>query len=336
MKRSDIQVRLYKAILLSGMGLSMICILGNCLGTFPLQVNFKWFGLFCVCTAALFFSHHKTYRAHTMFAVFAFIIFLFLPFAFFNSGGSNNNAIGYTFLVLICIIYLFSGWQRYFFVFGLTAVFTGLHAVEYLHPDLIVKHTEWSQFIDRMIQIPLLLLASFFIILQFAKEYERVNDQLDQCANVDPLTGLYNRRMFNTAIERATAERHTTPYLVLIDVDNFKKANDIYGHSEGDKVLQKLSELLLQFLGFGRNIVSRWGGDEFAIIYYGDRKDLTRRLDEVKELFGAYVLLHNKEADISFSDSSVPAKGTADKILMQADRILYQEKKKKHLSCRSL
>lgn len=333
LNRSDIQTRLYQAIAIAGACLSVVCIIGNYLAAFPFRPSIKWFVLFFVSTAALLLSRQERYRAHMMFAVFVFLVFLFLPFAFMDSGGSSNNAIGYTFFLLICITYLFFGWRRIFLVLGLVAIFMVLHAVEYFRPDLIQVYTGWSQFVDRMIQIPLLLLASFFIILQFAREYERVNAKLDEYATIDALTGLRNRRGFNQAMEAAASDRRNPVFLVLIDVDNFKKVNDFHGHSAGDKVLQKLAGLLQESFGRGRNTVSRWGGDEFAVIYYGDKKELTRCLKEIKESFQNYISPYNEDEDISFSSAAIQVQesGPVDQMLTRADHALYREKQKKYI-----
>ncbi len=332
MDRSGIQVRFYRATAIAGAGLSVVCIIGNGLCAFPLRLSIKWVVLFLICTTALFLLKREKYRVHMMFSAFVFLIFLFLPFAFLDSGGSNNNAVGYVFLLLISATYLFSGRRRIFLVFGLVIVFMILHAAEYFHPNLVRVYSGWSQFVDRMIQIPILLLVSFFIILHFAKEYERVNAKLDEYANIDALTGLYNRRMFNKAIEEAALDRENPAYLVLIDVDNFKRANDTYGHSVGDKVLQKLADLLQESFGYGRNNVSRWGGDEFAVIYYGDKNELSQRLEGIKNSFQDFITPYNGAADISFSSASVRVDGTVGQVLTQADHSLYQDKQKKHSS----
>ena len=138
--------------------------------------------------------------------------------------------------------------------------------------------------------------------------------------------------MFNKAIEEAVLDRENPAYLVLIDVDNFKRANDMYGHSVGDKVLQKLAGLLQESFGYGRNNVSRWGGDEFAVIYYGDKAELERRLEEIKKSFRGFIAPYNGTGGISFSSASVQADGSVGQVLLRADRSLYQDKQKKHLS----
>lgn len=326
MNHSDIQLRMYRAIIIAGAGLSVISIIGNYISAFPFWPSLKWIFLLFITIIAYIFSNHKVYRIHVMFGVFLFLVCFFLPFAFVDSGGSNNNALGYIFLLLISITYLFNGWRRLFLVIALICVFMALHALEYYRPELIAVYSEWNQFVDRMIQIPLLLLASFLFILRFAKEYESVNRKLGVFANYDELTGLYNRRMFNKAMEAAMKDQNESIHLALLDLDNFKKINDTYGHYAGDEVLKVLSSLLQETFGAEKHIVSRWGGDEFAIIYYGERDELAQKLEEVRQAFKTFVSAYEESTGISTSVVSFSDYDKVSDTLIAADIQLYKDK----------
>lgn len=247
-----------------------------------------------------------------------------------DSGGSKNNALGYTFLLLIVITYLFIGWRRLLLVTTLIIVFMIMHAIEFFCPELIMIYSDWNQFVDRMIQIPLLLFASFLIILRFAKEYERSNSILETYSILDELTGLYNRRVFNTAINDAIKSNGIPIHLVLIDLDNFKKLNDKCGHYVGDEALKKISSLLKENLSLNNNVVSRWGGDEFAIIYYGKKSELIQKLEKIKKSFKEFVSVYEKTTGMSISVVSFSEFDDVSKILVAADQQLYNEKLKKH------
>ncbi|WP_037372229.1 GGDEF domain-containing protein [Anaerovorax odorimutans] len=331
MNQADIQLRLYRAILLAGASLSIISIIGNYFTHFPFLASVKWIVLFFITVVAFILSNKK-YSNHIMFGVFIFLNFIFLPFAFINSGGSNNNAMGYIFLLLIAITYLFKGWRRNFLIITLIIIFMVMHALEYYYPQLILIYTGWNQFVDRMLQIPLLLFAAFLIILQFSKEYERVNKKLKVFANFDELTGLYNRRMFNKAMEEAEENNNKFIHLALIDIDNFKEVNDKHGHYVGDEVLKRLSFLLQNTFELDKHIVSRWGGDEFAIIYYGEKVELIQKMEEIRESFRDYVSAYEKETKgISMSIVSVSDYDKVSQSLIEADHLLYKEKEKKTL-----
>ncbi len=92
--------------------------------------------------------------------------------------------------------------------------------------------------------------------------------QLRFLADIDSLTGFYNRRkieeILNTEIERA--KRYKDPLSVMfIDIDNFKKINDTYGHKKGDEVLQKVAQIIKKAVR-KTDFVGRFGGEEFIVV----------------------------------------------------------------------
>jgi len=98
---------------------------------------------------------------------------------------------------------------------------------------------------------------------------EQQQDKLVRLANIDELTGLNNRRYFNNYLEDYTklAKRnHSVFCIALCDVDFFKKINDAYGHHVGDIALQQISNFLQQNTR-QTDIVCRWGGEEFMILF---------------------------------------------------------------------
>lgn len=98
----------------------------------------------------------------------------------------------------------------------------------------------------------------------------------------DPLTGVYNRRFFDEAlkIEMIKASRHRSSFaLLMIDVDNFKEFNDEYGHQKGDEVLSKIGHVF-KMVCRGYDIITRYGGDEFAIIFPEAGKQIASTLCE--------------------------------------------------------
>jgi diguanylate cyclase (GGDEF)-like protein len=101
-----------------------------------------------------------------------------------------------------------------------------------------------------------------------AIENARLFATVQQMADTDPLTGLLTRRKFYELAERefARAEENQSPLSVMVvDIDNFKKINDEFGHRMGDEVLQKITHKLKSSLR-GRDILCRYGGEEFVIL----------------------------------------------------------------------
>ena len=99
-------------------------------------------------------------------------------------------------------------------------------------------------------------------------ELELVNRQLEALSATDGLTGVFNRRYFDTRLaEEAVRSRRQGPMaLIMIDVDHFKSFNDNLGHLAGDACLRRLADALTTVVRRGTDTVARYGGEEFAII----------------------------------------------------------------------
>lgn len=104
-----------------------------------------------------------------------------------------------------------------------------------------------------------------------AAELEEKNSLLQEVAFVDTLTGLQNRYSFNQRVaeEIERVKRYDSPLsLLLLDLDNFKRINDAYGHDAGDEVIRKVSATLRNMLR-EVDLVARWGGEEFVVLLPG-------------------------------------------------------------------
>jgi diguanylate cyclase (GGDEF)-like protein len=112
------------------------------------------------------------------------------------------------------------------------------------------------------------LIKRFAMLAALAYDNARRRELLSEQARTDELTGLFNRRHFHErlAAELARAQRDRAPVgLVLLDVDDFKRVNDVYGHPVGDQVLVAFADVLGAHVRAG-DVVCRTGGEEFAVI----------------------------------------------------------------------
>ncbi len=125
-----------------------------------------------------------------------------------------------------------------------------------------------------------------------ALDNAHIRERLEHQAQTDSLTGLFNHRTFHERLRRELTQasiEHTSVAVVMLDIDDFKKVNDVYGHGVGDLVLAELADHLRASVR-ASDVVCRIGGEEFAVIAPGSEEEqavalatrLSRRLEEVE------------------------------------------------------
>ncbi|MBQ8929496.1 MAG: GGDEF domain-containing protein, partial [Oscillospiraceae bacterium] len=164
------------------------------------------------------------------------------------------------------------------------------------------------------------------------KENQEARERLSHEASHDALTGLFNRGAYDMLMESVDREHMA---LILIDVDYFKAINDNYGHAIGDRVLQKVAEILQKSFR-SVDILCRIGGDEFAVVM--TRSNSTMKQLVLNKISRANDLLqHPKDGlppvslsvGVAFSDRENP-KGD---IFADADEALYRVKEAGRNGC---
>lgn len=160
---------------------------------------------------------------------------------------------------------------------------------------------------------------------------------LEHMVNIDALTGLYNRRYFNEHFKNQWewANKNSEPIsLILLDIDNYKLFNDTYGHLAGDDCLKKIADYLSKFNDPPFNFVSRYGGEEFSLLFLSRSKEEVIQLSEqIREDILNLKIPHetsptHKYVTVSIGVASViPNEETSSqKLILKADRALYYSK----------
>lgn len=154
-----------------------------------------------------------------------------------------------------------------------------------------------------------------------------------QLSTTDELTGLFNSRYFRSKLASEIVHAHELGHplgLVLLDVDDFKRYNDTYGHTEGDKVLETLGRLLRSAVR-PADSPCRYGGDEFAILLPGADAEASREVcRRISEALARCVFLPGNGArevvTASLGATQIKPGDDAYSLLKRADRALYQAK----------
>ena len=167
------------------------------------------------------------------------------------------------------------------------------------------------------------------------KELARLNGVLHGLAVRDGLTELYNHRYINELLDKHIAKSDLEGVdlaLIFIDVDKFKVFNDEYGHQNGDILLRELSALMRENVR-NKDIVARWGGEEFVIVSPNtDEQTATLLADSLRGSIAAHAFMKNMmpstpSVTISAGVASLRKYGTKAALIEAADAALYQAKK---------
>lgn len=240
--------------------------------------------------------------------------------------------------------------------------FCALYKNEYIsntqNPDTLCSHYI-SKPLGNYICIPIILHSEILGILNFTIPKDRIisnftthkiytfsdiikktlnnlhkHEILESEASHDPLTNLFNRRYLNIIIPKEikrTIRDKTTFCFVMIDIDNFKKINDQYGHEIGDQALKSISAIFNMHLRES-DIACRYGGDEFALIAINSKIELfLPRLEVIRQEISQISLnVGNdiiKPLSVSMGVAEAPRQGrTTNELIQAADKALYAAK----------
>jgi diguanylate cyclase (GGDEF)-like protein/PAS domain S-box-containing protein len=186
------------------------------------------------------------------------------------------------------------------------------------------------------------LIGFMFDISERKKAEQQLIDlqkQLEEYSYQDGLTGVANRRMFDSMleVEWASAQRTGEPLsLILLDIDYFKQYNDHYGHIQGDDCLKSVGQALKNAAIRPRDFVARFGGEEFVLILPATDEPAARQVAErCRKLIRERCIPHEKSAIASLLTISlgvgtvIPGQQDLPLPFIEAvDRLLYQAKQR--------
>lgn len=165
----------------------------------------------------------------------------------------------------------------------------------------------------------------------YIKENYKKQMELIEELNIEPMTGLYNRNAFSEAIDkivRKPEKQDSEKYLIMLDIDHFKRVNDTYGHICGDEVILSVANLIKGYMDL--NIKGyRYGGEEFSIIAEEKSyKEVFNVAKEISALLSQTEYEFDKDFRITISAGIAKYKGTMlrEEWISIADEALYRAK----------
>ena len=156
---------------------------------------------------------------------------------------------------------------------------------------------------------------------------------LQKLSHEDPLTGIANRRCFETEARAALSGALGTGHgicLALLDVDRFKQVNDQYSHVVGDKVLQVVAALLTEHVR-QEDLAARYAGDEFVILFRNielrTAEDICERLRSAVSRYGWENLAPGLSVSVSVGVAQSSSGDGLESLLQRSDQLMYERKK---------
>jgi len=152
---------------------------------------------------------------------------------------------------------------------------------------------------------------------------ERLLQEAKYKSTHDLLTSLYNRSYFEMKV-RELIKKHEPFCMVFLDLDNFKHVNDTYGHKSGDEVLIEVADILTKNLK-GRDIIGRFGGDEFVIALRSNKQNSVKIMQSIIDKIGNVFKIYNITASVGIAE--YPETTDYKELLKKADEMMYKAKK---------
>lgn len=325
--------RIFMYILMFTIGTSVLLIIENILIHYPAVANIKWIITLVMSTVFFIMMLRRIFVKKIQFIFLSFLILVVLPMGWLNSSIHNPFTIAYSFMFCIAIVFFLESIAQIIMLFLLVLVVGTMTVLTFIRPELFQVVDDSVQFLDSMIQIPVTFIVSVIMLRTFAKAnrnnlllLEKKNSDLMYVTLHDELTGVFNRRYIFQQLNMMKETPDVRVILMgMIDIDDFKRINDSFGHEEGDILLKESARFIqskLKDIGF----VGRYGGDEFFVII--ESTDLLIQQKFFSDLKDYSESMHKMTNKASFSGGFVrcSTNENLNSCLARADQYLYEAK----------
>lgn len=176
------------------------------------------------------------------------------------------------------------------------------------------------------------IINTFIGMYKSGQELTLKNFVMEFNSKIEPVTGLYNHKTFYEYLEQLIEQSESFQFplsLAVLDIDNFKRINDTYGHSLGDDVIHTLAEIIKNNIG-SDDYAARYGGEEFAIIFTDkDKHAAFEMIEVIRRNFNNEIIngMSTEKFSISIGISEVSEGISKETLFNNADKALYDAKK---------
>jgi len=262
-------------------------------------------------------------------AIETWVMIIFISWSAYHTGGIDSPLLNLYILVIVVSALTLGKIITLLEFLLITAVYFYLGQASYA-----TNSFSFVDFGEVMILFAPILLVGYITTL-LAADVEYAREELMQLSDTDELTGLKNRRAFNSALsmEVKKAIRYERPFaIMMLDADYLKQVNDQYGHEVGDKLIVSVSQVMKDSLR-ETDILARFGGDEFVIMLpdTSDAKayDVAERIRIGVENTSISTGGNRVSSTLSIGLACFPVdSGDIEDITQKADKALYASKRK--------
>ena len=277
------------------------------------------------------FRYTKLFTKETQWklAVETWAMIIFISWCAYNTGGIDSPLLNLYILVIIVSAITLGKLVTFLEFVLITAVYFYLG-----QSSFATSSFTFSDFGSLMVWFTPVLLVGYVTTL-LAADVEYAREDLLQMSDTDELTGLKNRRAFNSALSREVkkAIRYNRPFSILmLDADNLKRVNDKFGHDIGDKLIVCLSQVIKDSLR-ETDILARYGGDEFVVMLPESNEsnsiEVAERIRVAVENTTIDANGERVSSTLSIGIACFPDDAdNVDEVRIKADKALYQSKNK--------
>ena len=215
--------------------------------------------------------------------------------------------------------------KGFLFEFDVTLVLVGMREGEPKNDEIVPMSD--AKFGDADEKVPLIRRFVSFIEASTA-DLEESNRRLALFSITDGLTGLYNRTEIERCIRESLEAKRDKVSLIMLDLDDFKRVNDTYGHQEGDNVIIALADAMRQVLEKEESAcIGRWGGEEFMVLLSDcDASAAAAYAEGIRREFAAVSYEKAGNQTVSLGVTQFKEGEDADALCSRVDKALYTAK----------
>ncbi len=268
---------------------------------------------------------------------------LYFPYIYFTNNAYLGAAPIYFTIMIVYLSFYLKNKELFVAITTLVIFYSSLFIFTYNYPDTYIEYPDTlTGIIDYT--VALVLMSVVVAILgtttyrgyrkekthtaNLMEQLEIKNKELEILTNMDHLTKIYNRKYFMEQINKLIKHNNSDFYILMIDIDDFKKINDKYGHLFGDDVLMQIAKNLSKCLRT-YDTLSRYGGEEFAVLLTNNTIDGCYQIAErMRSVVSALEFRYEIKVTISIGVSKFLQEDSIKDVIDRADKNLYIAKEK--------